>query len=111
MKIYNVFKRLNKSTEKTLVGTFSANSKKEICSKVASVNNGFFISAKEVLNLESEGVIFETLHKNLIQFQKIVKNTQMNDFCNSEELYQICEDNGKIRKVALIGLFNMIKYS
>lgn len=54
MKIYNVFKRLNRTETKVLVGTFTANSKKEVCAKIASLNNGFFISAVEILYPEEK---------------------------------------------------------
>jgi hypothetical protein len=48
MKNYNVYSRIAGQTTKNLVGQFSGTSKKEVCSKVASLLNGLFISAIEV---------------------------------------------------------------
>jgi hypothetical protein len=64
MKTFNVFKRIAKTSEKTLVGQFTANSKKEICAKVASLNTGFFISATEVNTTEVNTTEVNTTEQN-----------------------------------------------
>lgn len=49
MKTFEVFKREANKTEKISLGLFKAKNKKEVCSKLASIYNGYFISAKEII--------------------------------------------------------------
>lgn len=48
MKNYEVFKRAANSDQKISLGVFITNSKKDVCAKLASFNQGWFISAKEL---------------------------------------------------------------
>jgi hypothetical protein len=87
MKTFNVFKRIAKTAEKTLVGQFQAGSKKEICAKVASLNNGFFISATEVNTTEVNTTEVNTTEVNTTKVNTTKVNTTEQNFENMHQAY------------------------
>jgi hypothetical protein len=72
MKNYNVYSRIAGQTTKNLVGQFSGTSKKEVCSKVASLMKGLFISAYEIgtkqpVNFDQTEQNFENLAQSYFE--------------------------------------------